>query len=672
MSTSPQGYEYVMVEGGACISRYIGRAQNLVIPELVDGTPVVSIAPYAFEGNAELRDVVCPSHVVEMGSRAFANCPALERIVFPADLARYENSWIAGCTRLEEIVLPGAIVDLDLPSPAPTGVKRIVIGNRARSVRIARTWKTRLHHVEVHPENRWLSTDGTCIYSADGTELVVHATRAREVAIARGCRLVAPHAFEHEKHLEHVEVPEGVREIGTRAFAESTLASFSSPESLRSIRSEAFAECKSLVTVNLAEGLREIESRAFAECTACTNVSIPASVVRIERKAFEGAGLQPCGDNPTLSVSERNPMLFIDAAGVLCERAEDGIVVREALDGQTKRYRTPGGTVCVAARAFFGHPHLEQLEITEGVSRIEPEAFMRCEHLRSVTLPTSLRHLAARAFATTALTSCNIPAGVEHLGECALAFNFKNWHPTTNPPEMRAHVTLEPGNKHYFVRQGLLYERSEEGGVQAVLYIGPDIDLAIARNARSIAPYAFFGVQGIRELRLPANIPTGEATFAMRKPPERIVLEGEDGIAFETMHDWRGVCALQRAFARTGTTTAETLCATFDEEALSAELDYEVYRYMLKRLIRPDHLETTRRRAFEHTFQEHLADACIAFARHDDRACIDGLADIGLISEDTIDQVVAAASTANSAPIMARLNELKRTRFQAATRDYEL
>ena len=102
MSTSPQDYEYVMVEGGACINRYTGRAQNLVIPELVDGMPVVGIAPYAFEGNTELRDVICPPHVVEMGSRAFANCPALERIVFPINLARYENSWVAGCTRLEK------------------------------------------------------------------------------------------------------------------------------------------------------------------------------------------------------------------------------------------------------------------------------------------------------------------------------------------------------------------------------------------------------------------------------------------------------------------------------------------------------------------------------------------------------------------------------------------
>ena len=667
-----EGYEYSEVDGGVRIDRSTIRAQSLVMPECLDGKPITAIAPYAFEGNAEVRDLVCPPRVVEIGSRAFANCPALERIVFPVDLARYENSWVAGCARLEEIVLPGSIVDLDLPSPAPLGVKRICIGEMTRALHIARTWKTRLRQVSVHPDNRWLSSDGICVYSADGTELIAHATSSADVFVAQGCQRVASRAFEHEKHLEHVSLPDGVCEIGERAFAESTLCSFESPISLHIICCEAFSGCQSLSQVKLADGLREIGERAFAECTACSSVHVPASVVRMGRKAFEGAGLEPCGDAPTLTISTRNRTLFIDEAGVLCEFNHDGISVLEALDGRTKRYRTPDGATRVAVRAFFEHPSLEELEIADGVVCVESEAFMRCERLRSVSLPASLRYLGERAFATTAVSSCIVPAGVGHLGECALAFNFKNWHPTTNPPESRAHVMLESGNDRYFVERGLLYERCEGGDVRVVLYVGPDIDLAVRSDALSIAPYAFFGVQGIRELCLPAGISSGEATFAMRKPPERIVIEGEGGIEFETMHDWRGVCALQRAFAGDGTTNAQLLCATFDEEALGAQLDHEVFRYMLVRLVRPDNLQAERRRIFSQMMSEHLDDACIAFARHDERKCIDELADLGFICEANIDQVIESASVANSAPIMARLHELKRMRFHAAVRDYEL
>ena len=345
---------------------------------------------------------------------------------------------------------------------------------------------------------------------------------------------------------------------------------------------------------------------------------------------------------------------------------------RAFAESALRTFASPGSLRIIRREAFAGCQSLREVVLAEGITCIEPEAFMRCERLRSVNLPTGLRELGDRAFATTALSSCIVPASVERLGECALAFNFKNWHPTTNPPESRAHVTLEPGNSRYFVERSLLYERCEGGTVRAVLYVGPDIDVTVMRNARSIAPYAFFGVQGIRELRLPAGILTGEATFAMRKPPERIVIEGDGGIVFDTMHDWRGVCALQRAFAGDGTTSARLLCTTFDEEALSAQLDYEAFRYMLTRLARPDYLEATTREAFVQVFRDRLADACIAFARYGDRVSIDDLVNSGLISEANIDRAIEAASTASSAPIMARLHELKRTRFQAATRDYEL
>ena len=689
MSGSFKGYEYIGTGDGVRIERCTIRTQSLVIPDFIDGMPVTAIAPYAFEGNCDIRDITCPPQVTDIGSRAFANCPALERISFPAHLARYENSWTAGCSRLREIILPGAIVDLNLPSPAPVGVKSICIGEATRTVHIARTWKTKLDQVDVHPSNQWLSSDGTCIYNHDGTELITHATSSSGVVVAAGCETVAPRAFEHEKHLEHILLPESVCAIGERAFAESSLREFNSPSSLRIIGREAFAGCQSLVEINLTDGLHEIEERAFADCASCASVCIPASVERVGRKAFEGTGLQASGgdptptatggdptptasgDSPTLTISSRNQTLFIDEAGVLCEREQGGIAVLEALSTQTKRYRTPDGTVRIGTRAFFEHPRLEQLELTEGVALIEPEAFMRCERLRSAKLPTSLRCLQARAFATTALTACTVPASVEHLGECALAFNYKNWHPTTNPPEVRAHVTLDPGNEHYLVEQGVLYERGESS-TNAVLYVGPDINVTISQDARSIAPYAFFGVQGIRELCLPAHIRIGEATFAMRKPPERVVLQGNDGITFETMHDWRGVCALQRAFAGDGTTSARLLCATFDEEALGAQLDYEVFRYMITRLAHPLHLESPKKQAFELVLREHLGDACIELARHDDRERVDELVDIGLISAENIDHVVEAVSAANSAPIMARLHELKRTRFLATARDYDL
>ena len=59
MEKAPEGYEYVATDGGVRIVRCAIGAQHLVMPEYIDGAPVTSIAPRAFEGNAVIRDLVC-------------------------------------------------------------------------------------------------------------------------------------------------------------------------------------------------------------------------------------------------------------------------------------------------------------------------------------------------------------------------------------------------------------------------------------------------------------------------------------------------------------------------------------------------------------------------------------------------------------------------------------
>ena len=93
---------------------------------------------------------------------------------------------------------------------------------------------------------------------------------------------------------------------------------------------------------------------------------------------------------------------------------------------------------------------------------------------------------------------------------------------------------------------------------------------------------------------------------------------------------------------------------------------------MITRLLHPEYLEPAVRQAFERTLHERLDDACVTFAHHDDRARIDGLVDLGVICAENIDRAIETVSKSDSAPITARLLELKRTRFSSVTRDYGL
>lgn len=87
---------------------------------------------------------------------------------------------------------------------------------------------------------------------------------------------------------EEVIIPEGVVKIGSDAFKSNNslrVVSFNG-NTLKSIESEAFAQCSCLERVVLPEGLIQICSHAFFECDSLLYVYIPASVMVIEEEAI--------------------------------------------------------------------------------------------------------------------------------------------------------------------------------------------------------------------------------------------------------------------------------------------------------------------------------------------------------------------------------------------------
>ena len=82
-----------------------------------------------------------------------------------------------------------------------------------------------------------------------------------------------------------IVIPEGVVEIGTRAFAYGNMEEVVFPSTLKKIGLEAFSHCQKLSKAVLPEGLEYIQSFAFA-ATAIEDINIPESVTMIDDYAF--------------------------------------------------------------------------------------------------------------------------------------------------------------------------------------------------------------------------------------------------------------------------------------------------------------------------------------------------------------------------------------------------
>ncbi|MGN1403074.1 MAG: leucine-rich repeat domain-containing protein [Ruminococcus sp.] len=123
-----------------------------------------------------------------------------------------------------------------------------------------------LETIAVEDGNDAFAVADGVLFSADGRDLILYPPAAAETSYT---------------------VPDGVVEIWSSAFAQTSLTSVTFPDSLLYVDDWAFAWA-SLDSLELPDSVTEMGQYAFAYCTRLTEVTLPASLELIEAAAFAG------------------------------------------------------------------------------------------------------------------------------------------------------------------------------------------------------------------------------------------------------------------------------------------------------------------------------------------------------------------------------------------------
>ena len=259
-------FQYEIVGDAVKITRFIGSATVVKIPDNIEDKPVTIIGRRSFSQSRDFTAVILPTTTKTIESEAFFNCPWLRHITIPEGVTRIDEGAFAGGA-LREVFLPASVAHFsNAVYQCPT-----------------------LLSIKVDPANQVFKSIDGILYDKQVTAVLrCPEGRIKPVTLPPTVHHVGRMAFHHCVNISSVTLPDGVDSIGQMAFYRCTkLESISIPRGVKKLEAQTFVECLRLKSISLPEGLEEIDGFNFISCNNLKTITIPASVTKIYEEAFK-------------------------------------------------------------------------------------------------------------------------------------------------------------------------------------------------------------------------------------------------------------------------------------------------------------------------------------------------------------------------------------------------
>ena len=221
---------------------------SIVIPETIDGMPVVEIGPTAFELTS-IVGIKIGANIRKIGDEAFYSCEKLSSVIWNHKCDVIPDFCFFGCLNL---------INFDF-----SGIEKI--GKYAFE-------KSGLQKVFL-PENIKIIEEGT----------FKECSGLRSVTWNCTCDVIPALCFAVCSNLTQFDLS-GIKKVGTSAFEKSGLTSVTLSKGTI-VCKKCFVHCKSLAKVEWLSA-RNIEGNIFAGCKNIKEICISDKVKNIEANAF--------------------------------------------------------------------------------------------------------------------------------------------------------------------------------------------------------------------------------------------------------------------------------------------------------------------------------------------------------------------------------------------------
>lgn len=432
MVSSPD-FRYIEQAGGAIIIDYVGNDTDVVIPEEIDGLPVIGVADlgdydYSNYKVSQIQKLTIPNSVKFLSENWASDLTGLQEIEIGAGVSNLEFSmFLSGgkiLPNLKAVYVSDSnpyYMDMDgvvYSKDGKTLVFYPLAKGSAYTVPAAVTDFDILYNRQyvtlnftANTEN-FITLDGVT-YTKD-MQKVVHCNpdKSGSYVMPESVTSVAANAFKGCNQLEEVQVSSKVTDIVYATFAEcSALKTLELPETLQSVGDYAFSDCASLQSVDLSNNLQSIGDHSFYGCRSLDGIDLSDQLTSIPDNAFENcvslktvtlpSAVQSLGDSAFANCTGLQSAKLNDSLQMISEYAFENCI-------SLKEMTIPDSVTMLADYVFQNCSSLNSLVIGKGITKLAGpsgnyfDPFDGCTALENIVLPNGLTSINTELFNDTA------------------------------------------------------------------------------------------------------------------------------------------------------------------------------------------------------------------------------------------------------------------------------
>ena len=339
------------------------------------------VSPWNFAYCSKLQTIEIPNSVTEIGTSAFGLCSELTNVSIGNSVTTIGDYAFEVCNNLANINLGNAITNIG--QGAFDGCHSLTSITIPKSVTKIGSFPfaycSSLANLTVEEGNTVYDSRNNC------NALIETATNK----LISGCK--------------NTVIPNTVTSIGIYAFGNcSGLTELNLPNSITNIEERAFNDCYNLKNISLPNSVKTIGNYAFSNCTELTDITIPNSITNIEEGLFKGCFNLSKMNIPN-SVTEIEDYAFYGCWNLTDVTVSNSLTsIGDSVFYQTPWFENLPDGIIYLGKVLYDYigemPADTSIDVMDGITTINNDAFKDYTGLVSITVPSSLEKIEDNAF----------------------------------------------------------------------------------------------------------------------------------------------------------------------------------------------------------------------------------------------------------------------------------